>query len=66
MSDNPKPGYVRVYVDHTGRWYDDITQEEYDRRVKEFGEDPLAQFVTQEIKNEIDNQIIKVMKEKSK
>lgn len=30
IMDKLKNGKIRVYTDHTGRWYNDYTQEEYD------------------------------------
>lgn len=62
MNDGEAPvekGYVRLYTDHTGRWYEDITIEEHEKRIKEAQDDPFYQFVAEEIRKEIDREIIK-------
>lgn len=49
-----KPGYVRVFIDHTGRWYEDYTQEEYDKMMN----DPLMVIFREEIQKEVNKEII--------
>lgn len=56
-------GYVRIFEDHTGRWYEDIPQAEYDRRVAEALNDPFLRLLREEIDAEIDREIIASIKE---
>lgn len=61
MSSDEPPvpeGHVRVYTDHTGRWYEDIPQADYDRMVEASRNDPLMQILKAEIQAEIDREIV--------
>jgi hypothetical protein len=53
----PKPGYIRIYDDHTGRSYTDMSQAEYDEMVN----DPVRQEAAKIIREEIDAEIIKTI-----
>lgn len=55
-------GYVRVFEDHTYRWYTDYTQEEYDAMIN----DPLAVILREEVQKEIDKEIIELINKKAK
>ena len=51
-----KPGYTRVWTDHTGRWYEDIKNEELNN-------DTVINFntlVTKEIDREIIKDLLKI------
>lgn len=45
----PKPGYHRLYNDHTGRWYDDMSPEQYEAEMN----DPRLNILRDEINKEI-------------
>lgn len=49
-----KEGYVRMYEDHTGRYYTDITIEEYESQK----DDPFLQILNEEIRKELDNDLL--------
>lgn len=51
-------GHVRVYTDHTGRWYEDIPQADHDAMVEAARNDPLLQILNAEIQAEIDREIV--------
>jgi hypothetical protein len=54
----PKEGYIRVFTDHTRRWYEDIPEEEYNQ--------PPSQWKTellQLLQKEIDAEMLRRMKE---
>ena len=53
-----KDGYVRVYIDHTGRWYKDYTQEEFDKIINH----PFSVLLREEIQKEINREIIEMLK----
>ena len=57
-----KEGYVRIFEDHTGRWYKDITQEEYDAMTN----DPLYKILVDEMVKEIDKEIINTIAKNAK
>lgn len=66
MSDKLNPGHVRLghfrfYDDHTGRWYEDITQVQYNMIVEEAKNDPMFSFMAESIKEEIDKKIVKTI-----
>lgn len=46
-----KEGYVRIYMDHTGRWFEDHLP--YKR-----GEDPLYDMFHDEVQKEINKEVI--------
>lgn len=48
-----KEGYVRIYMDHTGRYFED-------RLPYERGDDPIYDLLSDEIQKEINQEIIKV------
>ena len=56
-----KKGYVRLYKDHTGRWYEDVTESEMKKRQEAFDNDPIAQILIEEIQKEIDAEILKAL-----
>ena len=45
---------IKVYTDHTGRWYEEYTKEEYDALMN----DPLFEIMGEEVKLEIDKEIM--------
>jgi hypothetical protein len=53
-NDPIQPGYTRIYIDHTGRVYQDVKTEdlENDRN------DPLRKLLLEEIQKEINREII--------
>ena len=60
--DNPlKEGYVRLYEDHTGRWYEDVTIEENKKRIEEMNNDPLYQILMEEIQKEINSEVVRLI-----
>ena len=54
IDDPVKPGYTRIYTDHTGRWYKDYTQAEID----EMNDDPFLKILREEIQKEVDKELI--------
>jgi len=54
--DDIPEGHIRLYTDHTCRWYEDITFEEYKRRSEI--DDPLWDILQEEVRKEIDKDII--------
>lgn len=48
-----KDGYIRVYEDHTGRWFKDYTQEEYDEEFNSFEMQVFRDIIQEEINKEI-------------
>lgn len=60
--DPVKPGYVRVYTDHTGRWYQDYTQEEYDKIINH----PFMVILREEIQKEINKEVIRLIRSNGK
>lgn len=50
-------GKIRVYEDHTGRWYRDDTPEEYERL---YNSEEL-QILREEVQKEIDKEMIEKM-----
>lgn len=55
---NPvKPGFVRVYEDHTYRWYQDIPEEDLEYKPGSI-EHEMAKIIREEIDKEILKQII--------
>lgn len=52
-------GYVRLYTDHTYRFYEDITEEEEKQRILDFENDPLCKIFREEIQKEIHKEILK-------
>lgn len=51
-------GHIRLYEDHTYRWYEDVSEEEYARRCEEFDNDPLCSVLKEEIQKEINKAIL--------
>jgi hypothetical protein len=49
---------IKVYTDHTGRWYEEYTKEEYDALMN----DPLFEIMGEEVKLEIDKEILNEIK----
>lgn len=58
MIDGPEPGYIRLYEDHTGRWYADVTELEYEQMCFDSATDPLVQTLMDEITKEIDSEVL--------
>jgi len=58
--DDPvKPGYIRIYVDHTGRWYHDISDGEHRKELYLIAtsnepEYALLRILQEEIQKEVD------------
>lgn len=48
-------GFVRVYTDHTGRWYKDFTQEELD----ELANDPILKILAEEVQAELNAEFMR-------
>jgi len=55
-------GMIRVYEDHTGRFYKDYTHEEYDAMIQAYNNDLLMQTLHEEIRKEIFLEIEKSIK----
>lgn len=53
-----KEGYVRLYEDHTGRYYKDVTEEEYEALMS----DSFLQALREETTKELDTEIIDFVK----
>jgi hypothetical protein len=54
---NPEVGYVRIYTDHTGRWYEDIPE----AQLEESKSDPLMRLLQEEINKEINREIVRTI-----
>lgn len=57
----PEAGYVRVYTDHTGRWYEDILKTELERINHESRNDPLMKILGEELMTEINREIVRAV-----
>ena len=47
-------GYIRVFIDHTGRWYADYTIRQYQKMMQ----DLLVVILSEEIRKEVDREVI--------
>lgn len=54
----PKEGYTRIFEDHTGRWFKDVSPEE----MEEYKNDPFMKILNEEITKEINREIIEIIK----
>lgn len=54
---------IRVYEDHTGRWYEDLTEEEYIKKM-DASNDAIYLTVSMEIEKEINKEIVEVINAK--
>ena len=55
----PKPGYTRIYEDHTGRNWTDYSPEE----MEEMANDPFVKLLREEIQKEINRDIVEKLRD---
>jgi hypothetical protein len=55
-------GMIRVYTDHTGRFYEDYTPEEYERLYNTEVHRELRKVINAEIDNDVVNKMIEIAK----
>ena len=66
MIERTQDGNIRVFNDHTRRFYDECTEEEFLEKMKELEEDPVQQIINEEVKKEANKIIIDQIKKVSK
>ena len=54
----PREGYTRIFEDHTLRWFKDFSPEQ----IEEMENDPFMKILNEEIKKEINKEIVDIIK----